>query len=263
MSSSRGRASGGGGERERMRVTCLYSVLGVAEGASEQDIRRAYRTLSLRYHPDKNPENREEAEERFKEIAEAYSVLSDPQSRAEYDDGRRYGMDGRGRARGGGGGFDERFRFHHHHDIDPFAIFEEFFRAASGGGSRRGERRSRGSSSGGPTSMMDAFFGGGVDPFFGRGGGGMGGFMGGTLTQMPVPFRVVYIYIYIHVCVYVGLNQCSVRVAITKTTIACILPSVELTTDVFPLLVSYYLCGMYMCFFTFIARCEQEASSMI
>ena len=197
-----------------MRVTCLYSVLGVAEGASEQDIRRAYRTLSLRYHPDKNPENREEAEERFKEIAEAYSVLSDPQSRAEYDDGRRYGMDGRGRARGGGGGFDERFRFHHHHDIDPFAIFEEFFRAASGGGSRRGERRSRGSSSGGPTSMMDAFFGGGVDPFFGRGGGGMGGFMGGTLTQMPVPFRVVYIYIYIYTCVCVCGSesmQCTSR----------------------------------------------------
>jgi molecular chaperone DnaJ len=80
-----------------------YDILGVARGASEQEIKSAYRKLALQYHPDRNPGNGE-AEEKFKEAAEAYSVLSDAQKRANYD---RFGHAGVGSAAGAGfGGFD-------------------------------------------------------------------------------------------------------------------------------------------------------------
>ena len=62
-----------------------YEVLGVGSSAPEQEIKSAYRKLALQYHPDRNPENTDEAEERFKEITEAYSVLADPQKRGAYD----------------------------------------------------------------------------------------------------------------------------------------------------------------------------------
>lgn len=67
-----------------------YEVLGVGRDADEQELKSAYRKLALQYHPDRNPNNKE-AEERFKEAAEAYSVLSDPQKRAAYD---RFGHQG-------------------------------------------------------------------------------------------------------------------------------------------------------------------------
>jgi molecular chaperone DnaJ len=81
-----------------------YEVLGVPRNATEQEIKSAYRRLALKYHPDRNPGNKQ-AEERFKEAAEAYAVLADPQKRAAYD---RYGHAGVGAAAGGGfpGGFD-------------------------------------------------------------------------------------------------------------------------------------------------------------
>jgi len=62
-----------------------YEVLGVHHQASEQDIKSAYRKLAMQHHPDRNPENKEEAEEKFKEITEAYSVLADSQKRAAYN----------------------------------------------------------------------------------------------------------------------------------------------------------------------------------
>jgi molecular chaperone DnaJ len=78
-----------------------YDVLGVARGASEQEIKSAYRKLALKHHPDRNPGDRT-AEEKFKEAAEAYAVLADPQKRSVYD---RFGHAGLG-ATGAGQGFD-------------------------------------------------------------------------------------------------------------------------------------------------------------
>ena len=62
-----------------------YEVLGISRTATDDEIKKAYRKLALRYHPDKNPENRPEAEERFKELGEAYQVLCDPERRGLYD----------------------------------------------------------------------------------------------------------------------------------------------------------------------------------
>ena len=78
-----------------------YDVLGISRNASDQEIKSAYRKLALQHHPDRNPGNKE-AEEKFKEAAEAYSVLSDPQKRVNYD---RFGHAGVG-AGAGFGGFD-------------------------------------------------------------------------------------------------------------------------------------------------------------
>ncbi|XP_026232917.1 dnaJ homolog subfamily B member 2 isoform X2 [Anabas testudineus] len=67
-----------------------YNILGVSRTASQDDIKKAYRKLALKWHPDKNPDNKEEAERKFKEVAEAYEVLSDKSKRDAYD---RYGND--------------------------------------------------------------------------------------------------------------------------------------------------------------------------
>lgn len=112
-----------------------YEVLGVSRSASDQEIKSAYRKLALQHHPDRNPGN-EQSEEAFKEAAEAYSVLSDAQKRANYD---RFGHAGVGGA-AGAGGFDPSV-FADFSDIlgDIFG-FGDFF----GGGGRRGSRVQRG-----------------------------------------------------------------------------------------------------------------------
>ena len=79
-----------------------YEVLGVDRNSDDQGLKSAYRKLALQYHPDRNP-NDHHAEEKFKEAAEAYSVLSDAQKRAAYD---RYGHAGVQSAAAGAGGFD-------------------------------------------------------------------------------------------------------------------------------------------------------------
>lgn len=84
-----------------------YQILGVSENSNQEDIKKSYRKLAVKYHPDKNPTNQKEAEARFKEISEAYYVLSDDKRRAQYDQMRRYGGGGAGPGNfAGAQGFD-------------------------------------------------------------------------------------------------------------------------------------------------------------
>lgn len=88
-----------------------YEILGVSENAGEQDIKKAYRRLAKKYHPDSNPNNKM-AEERFKEISEAHEVLSNPQKKKQYDQLRRMGQSGFTGFEGpeGARGFEDIFR---------------------------------------------------------------------------------------------------------------------------------------------------------
>jgi molecular chaperone DnaJ len=108
-----------------------YELLGVNRNASDDDLKKAYRKLALQFHPDRNPDDKH-AEERFKEISEAYSVLSDGQKRAQYDQFGHAAFGDNGPFAGGGfdfsGGFEDVFG----------DIFGEFF---GGGGRRRGHSR--------------------------------------------------------------------------------------------------------------------------
>lgn len=117
-----------------------YDVLGVAKGASAEEIKKAYRKLAIKYHPDKNPDDKS-AEDKFKEAAEAYEVLSSPEKKQRYD---QFGHAGVGGAAGGGYGGGSGMNME-----DIFSQFGDIF--GGGGG-----------------SPFDSFFGGGQS----RGGGG-------------------------------------------------------------------------------------------
>ncbi|KAM4688511.1 dnaJ homolog subfamily B member 6 isoform 2-T2 [Discoglossus pictus] len=155
-----------------------YDVLGVHRNASPDDIKKAYRKLALKWHPDKNPDNKDEAERRFKEVAEAYEVLSDTKKRDIYD---RYGKEGLTVGGGGGGGshydnpFEFGFTFRNPDDVfrdffggrDPFSFdlfddpFDDFF------GNRRGHRQNRNRPGGSFFSAFGGFpsFGPTFSPF--------------------------------------------------------------------------------------------------
>ena len=115
-----------------------YEVLGVSRGSTDEEIKKAYRKQAVKFHPDKNPGDKQ-AEENFKELGHAYEILSDPQKRAAYDQYGHDAFDPRARARGGG--FAGGGGFH-----DPFDIFREVFGGGGGG------------------SIFENLFGGGQDP---------------------------------------------------------------------------------------------------
>lgn len=116
----------------------FYEVLGVTRTASVEEIKSAYRKAALKWHPDRNPENKEEAEIRFRECTEAYSVLSDGQKRQIYDTYGHAGLSG-----AGAGAADYSSIFEDFHDIfGDFFGFEDLF---GGGGRGRARRAQRGS----------------------------------------------------------------------------------------------------------------------
>ena len=121
-----------------------YEVLGISKGASAADIKKAYRQMAIKYHPDKNPGDKT-AEDKFKEAAEAYEVLSDDNKRARYDQYGHAGMGGGGFGGGGfgGGGMTMDDIFSHFGDI--FGGHFGGFGGFSSGGSRGGRRVNRGS----------------------------------------------------------------------------------------------------------------------
>ncbi len=107
-----------------------YAALGLEKGASDEEIKKAFRKLAIKYHPDKNQGNKE-AENKFKEINEAYQVLSDPDKKAKYDMYGTVDFDGSGFGSGGFGGFDFS-------DMGGFGdIFDSFFGGGGGGGRRK------------------------------------------------------------------------------------------------------------------------------
>ncbi|HEY0058531.1 MAG TPA: molecular chaperone DnaJ [Flavisolibacter sp.] len=117
-----------------------YEVLGVSKGASADEIKKAYRKVAMQYHPDRNPGDKA-AEEKFKEAAEAYEVLSDGDKKAQYD---RFGHAGvRSAAGGSQGGPNMEDIFSQFGDVFGEDVFGSFFGGQRGGGG--GQRRSRGS----------------------------------------------------------------------------------------------------------------------
>lgn len=124
-----------------------YDVLGVKKNASDDEIKKAYRALAKKYHPDKNKGNKD-AENKFKEISEAYAVLSDGEKRAQYDrlGSEAFGASGHNPFAGGG---------------NPFGNFD-FTQFTGGGRARGGGRRSTGGG-GGFTDIFSDLFGGGFD----------------------------------------------------------------------------------------------------
>ncbi|ADK82295.1 molecular chaperone DnaJ [Sediminispirochaeta smaragdinae] len=137
-----------------------YEVLGVPKGASKDEIKKAYRKLAIKYHPDKNPGDKN-AEDSFKEATEAYEVLGDEKKRQAYD---QFGFAGVEGMNGGGGGHDYSTVFHDFEDI--FGDFGDIFSSFFGGGGSRSQGGRKRRSNRGPdlrynleVSFKDAVYG--------------------------------------------------------------------------------------------------------
>ncbi|XP_034840255.1 dnaJ homolog subfamily B member 6 isoform X3 [Maniola hyperantus] len=159
-----------------------YRILGVSRTATDGEIKKAYRKLALKWHPDKNPDNADESNRRFKEISEAYEVLSDERKRRVYD---QYGKEGLNNSRGRHSAADEDYDFGYHSFPfkfrDPEEVFREFFGGSpfgdlfadmNGHGGRGGRRSHPGTSL---TSSLFSPFGFGVqglDDIFAHAGNG-------------------------------------------------------------------------------------------
>jgi len=103
-----------------------YTILGVSRGANDDELKKAYRKLALKYHPDKN--KAKGAEDKFKEIGEAYDVLSDPKKRQIYDQFGEEGLKRGGGNAGDSGGMPNGFDgFTYSYHGDPRATFQQFF----------------------------------------------------------------------------------------------------------------------------------------
>jgi molecular chaperone DnaJ len=127
------------GNKKNMAKRDYYEILGVAKGAPEDEIKKAYRKLAIKFHPDKNPDDKG-AEEKFKEAAEAYEVLSNTEKRQRYDQFGHAGVNGGASGQGGPGGMNMDDIFSQFGDI-----FGGAFGFGGGGGSRGGRRVNRGS----------------------------------------------------------------------------------------------------------------------
>ncbi|KAJ1396172.1 HSP40/DnaJ peptide-binding [Sesbania bispinosa] len=133
-----------------------YKILQVDRGAKDDDLKKAYRKLAMKWHPDKNPNNKKDAEAKFKQISEAYDVLSDPQKRAVYDQYGEEGLKGQvpppgaGGFSGGSDGGPTMFRFNPRSADD---IFSEFFGFSSPFGGM-GDMGGRAGASGFPRGMF-------------------------------------------------------------------------------------------------------------
>jgi DnaJ-class molecular chaperone len=173
-----------------------YKILGVSKGANDDEIKKAYRKLALKYHPDKN--HAPGAEEKFKEIGEAYDVLSDPKKRQIYDqlgeEGLKGGMGGGGGGAPSGGmpnfgGMPGGGNFQYTYHGDPRATFAQFFGTSNpfenifGGGGGRGGSEDMDIDI---NELLGGFGGGGMG---GRGGGGQQFRMGPGGPQMGGGFK--------------------------------------------------------------------------
>lgn len=172
-----------------------YEMLEVPHNASEAQIKKAYKKLAMKYHPDKNPENPELATEMFKKVSEAYEHIGDADKRQAYDNGMEYNDYGEGGGGYGTSSYHSSADYHRHHedalrrahemfnaffsDSSPFSAFfdDPFMNGARGGRSHGNRSSGRSHRSRDPfASMMDDPF---SDPFFSGGFGGGGSMMRG------------------------------------------------------------------------------------
>ena len=119
-----------------------YEILGINKNSTDDEIKKAYKKLAKKWHPDLNPDNKKQAEEKMKEINEAYDVLKDPKKRAQYDQFGHAAFTGGGGGNYGGAGFEDIFRGGFggggNFGFDMGDIFDAFF---GGGGGARGRRQ--------------------------------------------------------------------------------------------------------------------------